>query len=104
MTTCKSKHIAYVDPDLKCIIPRFFKIRRNDIESIWSLLEAEDFSTIARIGHSMKGAGAGYGFDYVTTIGKEIEEAAKCNNKDGIRKWIGELEKYLDEIVIVYDE
>ena len=97
------KIIVHVDVDLKPIIPRFFELRHEDIDAINKNLEKNDYETIMRLGHSMKGAGGGYGFDYISEIGAAIERVAKEKNREDIRKWADELSVYLEKVEVVYD-
>ena len=99
----EEKIIVHVDVDLKPIIPRFFELRNEDIDVINKNLEKNDYETIMRIGHSMKGAGGGYGFDYISEIGMAIERAAKENNTADIKRWVDELSIYLEKVEVVYD-
>ncbi len=98
------KIIVHVDADLEPIIPRFFELRCEDVEVINKNIENGDYEAIMRIGHSMKGAGGGYGFDYISEIGMAIELAAKEKNREDIRKWLDELSMYLEKVEVVYDE
>ena len=98
------KIIVHVDADLEAIIPRFFELRAKDIFTINESIEKKDFETIMRLGHSMKGAGGGYGFDYISEIGRAIEEAAKKKDADEIKEWTLKLEDYLEKVEVVYDE
>ncbi len=97
------KIIVHVDADLKPIIPRFFELRHEDVDAINKNLEKSDYETIMRIGHSMKGAGGGYGFDYISEIGAAIERVAKEKNREDIRRWADELSVYLENVEVVYD-
>ena len=99
----EEKIIVHVDADLEPIMPRFFELRHEDVEAINGNLEKGDYETIQRIGHSMKGAGGGYGFDYISEVGVAIEVAAKENNTEDIRRWVDELSIYLEKVEIVYD-
>ena len=99
----EDKIFVHVDADLKPIIPRFFELRNEDIDAINQNLEKSDYETIMRIGHSMKGAGGGYGFDYISEIGMAIERAAKEKNREDIRRWLDELSIYLEKVEVVYD-
>ncbi|MDT8317996.1 MAG: Hpt domain-containing protein [bacterium] len=98
------KITVHVDAELEAIIPRFFELRAKDIVVINESLGKKDFETIKRLGHSMKGAGGGYGFDYVSEIGQAIEEAAKKEDAGDIKEWILKLGNYLENIEVVYDE
>ena len=97
----EKKIFVKVDPELADLIPGFLNNRRKDIEDMKSCLEAENFEQIERLGHSMKGSGAGYGFDGVSEIGKFIEIAGKEKDVDGIKKGIEDLKDYLDRVELV---
>lgn len=96
------KEKVYIDEDLKVIIPNFLKNRKNDIENMKNHLEENDLEKIEVIGHGMKGSGGGYGFDYISEIGKRIEKAAKEEDKENIKKSIIKLQEYLENIKIIY--
>ena len=100
----EEKIIVHVDADLEPIIPRFFELRHEDVEAINDNLEKADYEMIMRIGHSMKGAGGGYGFDYISEIGAVIEMASKEKNREDIRRWVDKLSIYLEKVEVVYDE
>jgi hypothetical protein len=92
-----------IDPDLKELIPGFLDNRRGDIERLTQLLAARRFEDIRLIGHSMKGAGGGYGFDPITDIGAAIESAALGGDAAAVQAGIVALTDYLDRIEVVYD-
>jgi HPt (histidine-containing phosphotransfer) domain-containing protein len=96
--------IIHADPEIADLIPKFLDNRQKDIHMIESALEQNDFETIRLLGHSMKGAGGGYGFDGVTEIGKNLEEAAKEADSNRIRNGIHELAEYLRRVEVIYDE
>lgn len=95
--------IARVDVELKELIAGFLENRHKDIQSILKALDQDDCETPRILGHSMKGSGAGYGFDPITDIGRFIEEAAKNRNPEEIRKWVGELLNYISRVKVVYE-
>jgi len=97
------KIVVHADIDLEDLIPGFLENRRKDILEIESLLASGDYETIQRLGHSMKGAGGGYGFDKITDIGTHIEQAAKEKNAADISIQMENLSKYLDCVEVVYD-
>jgi len=99
----QEKIIVHVDPDLEDIVPRFMELRHEDVQVIDAALAAGDFMALSRIGHSMKGAGAGYGFDYITELGRSVEEAAKAQDAGGVRTYAAQLVSYLARVEVVFD-
>ena len=102
MAISKEKNVVHVDSDLKDIIPRFLEIRQENINNLLKALENEDYEPILRIGHSMKGSGTGYGFNYISEIGLLIEDAANVKNLEAGREYVEKLNTYLENIEIVY--
>jgi HPt (histidine-containing phosphotransfer) domain-containing protein len=97
-----SEIIVYIDPDLEDLIPGFLKGRQEDIAAIGIALESGDLARIQLLGHSLKGNGAGYGFDELSTIGRSLEAAATAGDTAGIRQSAAEMADYLRRIKVVY--
>lgn len=91
-----------IDPDLADLVPGFLNNRRRDVEKIAALLEVGNFADIRMIGHSMKGAGGGYGFDPISDIGDTIERAALASDSTNIRASIERLADYLARVDVVF--
>ena len=98
---CGAKIRIHVDPDLADLIPGFLDNRRKDIVAMQEALTHGDFDTVRLLGHSMKGAGGGYGFDAITDIGAALEQAARGRNPDGVRKGLSDLASYLARVEVV---
>lgn len=96
------KIVVNVDAMLEDLIPEFLENKQENIKSIYDALEKKDYETIRVLGHSMKGAGGGYGFDKITDFGALIEQGAKDKNSDEIKKWIMKLSNYLHRVEVVY--
>ena len=96
------KIIVYVDEDIEDLVPGFLQNRHSDVDAMSCALTDSDFDTVRLLGHSMKGSGGGYGFDGITDIGMSLEEAAKEENAEAIRKWIAELSNYLERVEVIY--
>ena len=95
------RFVINVDPDIEDIVPIFLQNMRNDLGSILNALQQGDFETIRILGHSMKGAGGGYGFDGITDMGQCLEQGAKELNSDMVRKQAECLADYLDRVEVV---
>ena len=90
--------VVYIDPELEDLIPGFLANRRRDVESLRLLLGQGDYAAIRLIGHSMKGAGGGYGFDPITEYGDQIETAALEGKGDVILAVTAALADYLARV------
>jgi HPt (histidine-containing phosphotransfer) domain-containing protein len=94
---------VYVPEYALKLIPNFIKSREKDIKDIEDSLKKKDFGVIERIGHSMKGSGAMYGFTYLSEVGKLLEESAKNKNLAEIKNKLSELKNYLSRVEIVHE-
>jgi HPt (histidine-containing phosphotransfer) domain-containing protein len=98
-----NKIVVKVDPDLKELIPGFLENRRKDVASLRDALARRDCAPIQSTGHSLKGVGGGYGFAELSTIGAEIEIAAKAGNLDALPGLIERMAAYLDRVEVVFE-
>lgn len=96
------KIVVQVDADLEELIPMFLRNRDRDIATVKEALEREDFAAIQALGHTLKGTGGGYGFHFVTEIGRGLEEAAVEGDGARIRSLAEELGRYLRRVEVVY--
>ena len=58
-------------------------------------LDSDSLDAIRIFGHNIKGSGGMYGFDEVTNIGLQIENAAKESDLDSIKLSLSELGDFL---------
>ncbi len=98
------RFIVHADPDLEDLIPGFLEHRRDDVRSILEALDRQDYATIRQLAHRMKGVGGGYGFDPISSIALQIQQAAETLDGETIRKEAGELASYLERVVVVFDQ
>lgn len=90
-----------IDPDIAELVPGFLDNRRRDVDKLRALLAAGAFAEVRLIGHSMKGAGGGYGFDAITDIGARIERGALATDSAEIEAGIAALADYLARLDVV---
>jgi len=88
------------EPWLKAIIPGYLEKRRADVPKLRTALAQGDFGIIRTLGHQMTGTGSSYGFDPITKIGKELEEAAVGSDAAKIQEGIEELDVYLQNVEV----
>jgi len=89
-----------VEAEIADLVPRFLENRRGDLEALREALAAGDATTVEELGHRMKGIGGGYGFEYVSTAGAAMEEAARAGRLDDARPWIEGLADYLERVEV----
>ncbi len=94
--------IVEVDIDLEELIPGYLQNRQNDIEAIREALSGEDFESIQRMGHTMKGSGGGYGFDFISAVGLHLEEGANETSVEKIQDALKNLCDFLERVDVVY--
>lgn len=97
------KIIVKADPDLADIIPGYIENRRRDLTIIKEALEKGDYDAIRVAGHQMRGSGAGYGFDALTDIGSDLEQAAKEKDRARIFSALESLADYIERVEVVYE-
>jgi len=75
--------------------PAYLASCRQNAIAMQAALELSDFETVGHLGHMMRGSGGAFGFQAITDIGGEIEQAAGLGDREGSRKWVGALERCL---------
>lgn len=90
--------VVQVSPDVAELVPRYLRNRRRDVVTIGEALVRGDFSTIATVGHGMKGTGGGYGFAAITEIGRHLEKAAVSGDAEAVREWAHRLSGYVEMV------
>jgi HPt (histidine-containing phosphotransfer) domain-containing protein len=92
--------IINVPKELRELIPGFMERRKKDVGELRTALTEGNFQKMKDIGHKLKGNSSGYGFDYMSRIGAEIEKEAKVGNNVELQNWINQLEVYLGSVEI----
>jgi signal transduction histidine kinase/HPt (histidine-containing phosphotransfer) domain-containing protein len=90
-----------VPPGLAEIVPPYLMRRRKEVPEMFDLLAKSDFASLAALGHNLKGTGGGYGFPELTHLGARVEQSAKQNDAEVLRKRITDLNSYLDRVQLV---
>lgn len=98
----KRQERVRVESSFRHLIPGYLRDREEDVRSLEEALKTLDFDRVRIIGHSMKGSGGSYGFDAISAIGKQIEEAAKTGDPGMIKQGTSSLTAYLRSVEVVY--
>jgi HPt (histidine-containing phosphotransfer) domain-containing protein len=89
--------------DLEDLIPVFLRNRQKEVDSLRVALAAADFEQLRQLGHRMRGVGNSYGFELVSTLGKEIEEGARRRDKAALESHIATYGEYLSRVQVAYE-
>ncbi|MGE0764732.1 MAG: Hpt domain-containing protein [Bdellovibrionales bacterium] len=93
-----------VPMDLRHLVPGFLERREKDVEDMTLMLNAEDFPSIKASAHKLKGMGAGYGFQIVSDIGREIEAAAIRHDVRGLKSGIDQLAEVTRNLKMILNQ
>ncbi|QGY40868.1 Hpt domain-containing protein [Pseudodesulfovibrio cashew] len=94
--------VEMIDPALEQLMERFFDSSHKDVDQMRMFLEAEDYSGLARLGHTAKGTGYGYGFRGMGDIGCHLETAARNEDRQGCAEHISRMKHYLDNVKVEF--
>ena len=72
----------------------------KDVTTLRESLGSGDLEVARRIGHTLKGVGASYGFPAITVFGQKIERAVLDGRLKEAREQINQLAAYLDGVVV----
>lgn len=90
----------HVDADLKEFIPQFMDNRWEELQILQKALIEGDFKTMANVAHNLKGVGSGFGFDEISSLGKQMEQQSLNQDTEGLEMTLKELERYLERVRI----
>jgi len=88
------------EPWLQAIIPGYLEKRRADVGKMRAAVAQGDYAVVKTLGHQMTGTGSSYGFEPITKIGHELEQAAVGGDRARMEDGIERLEDYLKNIQV----
>jgi hypothetical protein len=90
--------LGLVPPELLHLLPGFLARRESEIVELSDHLKLGNFESIKSLGHKLKGTGLGYGFQIVTDLGKDLEQAAEDHDTEAIHLSIAKLSTFSKEL------
>src|SRR6185436_11019417 len=93
-----------VNPLVADLVPRFVELCLGECSALRRAHAAGDWAAVASIGHMLRGAGGGYGFDEVTRLGQAIEAAAKARDAAGLPTLASRLEDHLARAALALED
>jgi CheY-like chemotaxis protein len=96
-------YIEYINSDLQELIPSFMHNTQQEIKKLEEAINQDDWPTIERMGHSIKGSSLGYGFKHMGLIGRRMQAAAsEAHDREKLAALLRELIDYTENIQVVY--
>jgi two-component system, sensor histidine kinase and response regulator len=80
---------------VKRLLPVYFKSREEDLVSLKHAIKEDNFDTIKRIGHRIKGSAKSYGFAEVGELSAQLEDSAVQKDIKNCQRIIFEIESIL---------
>lgn len=93
-----------VDASLEPIMPRYLKLRREELAAMEAALDAGHAESLRLLGHRLKGTGASYGFEELTRLGSAIEILAQAADLRSAAGLVAEVRQYLENMDVVFEE
>ena len=90
--------LAGVDTKYARHIPAYLLRCEESAVAMLEALDRGDFKPILILGHQLRGSGGMFGFQHISDIGAAIEAAIERNDSKAVRKQLGELSTYLDQV------
>jgi len=91
-----------VEKDMEALVQRFLARKRGDLDRLRGALATDDFETMRRIGHDLKGSGEAFGFPELSGFGAEIERAATSSNGHALREQLTAVEQFLSHLRVTF--
>ena len=87
------------DPEFQLeVLETFLEDAPLQVQQVKDAIENEDFVTLARKAHQLKGASSTAAVRMMPEIARDIEQQAKAGTLDGMREWVARLESILEEL------
>jgi len=86
------------DSVLGDLVPSYLEARQNEIPLLLQSLAAQDFGSLKRRGHNLKGSGPSYGFAALGVAGSKLEFAAASSDIDGCTTAIHQITEVLSQL------
>ena len=96
-----SRRIVRAEAAFRPLVAAFLEDAERDVRAMREAFARGDAETVRVKGHSLKGAGGGYGLDEITDFGTAIEQAALAGDLRAARDEVDRLAAFLATVEIV---
>ena len=96
-TTSNDDEVA-ISEDIADLVPNYLMSVIEEVERLGQHLASGNLADAARIGHKLKGTGGTYGFQRISSLGREVEASARAGDSDRTGALLAELDGYLKRV------
>lgn len=96
------KTVIVVDAELADLMPGYLSNRKEELEKLPALLRSGDFEQLKSIGHRLRGSGGGFGLDFLTELGRRMEESGAAGDRSALERQTDELKAFLEGLQIEF--
>lgn len=96
----KDQYRVRVPKDVMDLIPTFLQNRNAECAELYAALKAFDADVIRQYASTMKAVGIAYGFDRISELGVEVEEALRLHDLTRLERLAAEYRRYLDGVQV----
>jgi HPt (histidine-containing phosphotransfer) domain-containing protein len=86
-----------ISEEIRAAGPAFLARQRSRLQALTSALaaRASDYAAVRTYAHNLRGTGRGYGYPELSVLARDLEDAAKAEDSQGVRKHMSALEASL---------
>jgi HPt (histidine-containing phosphotransfer) domain-containing protein len=104
-SSLRARHeiVVRLDRMVADLLPGFMENCARSAAALRRAVEESEWAAAGMIGHTLHGAGGGYGLDEVSNIGREMEIAAQRRDAPALRRLGERLADYLARVRPVFE-
>ena len=92
------KEFELDDDDIAEVLNEFLSHTQSLIKKVSAEIESENWNELKKTAHSIKGASANLGADFISSCGKELESAALSSDKEKASSLISDISKSFETL------
>lgn len=96
-----AKHLHFTHENTKKLLDIFYTSSKTLLDNIQEAIQTNDYETIHRNAHSLKGSSSNLLFSHVSEVAKKIEDAASKKEKYPYKDDVTKIETLLKNTEIV---
>ena len=91
-----------LDPLLQPLVAAFLDDTRHDVAGMAASLAQGDLRSVGTTAHMLKGNGGSYGFEFISTLGLALQQAAAAGNNVEVERLLRQLTTYVDNVEVTF--